>query len=104
MTSPESSTLLIHAPVGRHFAQLHRDTVALADSVALFADAGLRKGTGVVLIATKPNTELFLDKISRANSDVDSYRNRSRAGPRIADPARGASYYGVPLSRIFFNA
>lgn len=72
--SPDSNTLLIHAPVGRHFAQMHRDNAGLVDSVALFTEAGLRKGTAVVLLATKSNAEMVLDRLSRPDFDVESYR------------------------------
>jgi hypothetical protein len=85
MASPEPNTLLIHAPVGRHFAQIHRDTTGLAESVSLFAEAGLRKGSGVVLIATKANTELFLDRLSRTDLDVESYRKSGQLSLQDAE-------------------
>jgi hypothetical protein len=34
MTSRQLSALLIDAPMGRHFAQLHRDPDALSESVS----------------------------------------------------------------------
>jgi hypothetical protein len=73
LTAPEHNTLLISAPVGRHFAQLHRDVAALSESVALFAEAGLRRGSAVVIIATDSNTALFLDKLKLKNLDTDAY-------------------------------
>jgi hypothetical protein len=56
MSVPEPSTLLINAPVGCHFAQLHRDVAGLADSVALFIEAGLRR-----------------DRLRRTSLDVDTF-------------------------------
>jgi hypothetical protein len=73
MSAPEPNTLLISAPVGRHFAQLHRDVAALSESVALFAEAGLRRGSGVVIIATDANTALFLEQLKLKNLDTDAY-------------------------------
>lgn len=73
MSLPDPSTLLISAPIGRHFAQLHGDAGPLADSVALFTEAGLRRGTGVVIIATDSNTKLFVERLRLKNLDPDTY-------------------------------
>jgi len=52
VSSPLVSTLLIEAPVNRHFAQLHRDPQALTDAVALYLQTGLRRSNPVVVIAS----------------------------------------------------
>src|SRR3989441_12720712 len=57
MTSSLVSSLLIEAPVNRHFAQLHRDQQALTEAVTLYLETGLRRGNGVVVIATPAHTE-----------------------------------------------
>lgn len=59
-TTPDMRTLLIEAPVGRHFAQLHRTTDTLIESVGLYVVTGLRRGHGVIVIATPVNTEALL--------------------------------------------
>ena len=73
MTS-HPSALLIEAPVGRHFAQIHRDPALRADSVALFIEAGLRRGRSVVAIVAKANVDEYLDRIRARGLDPVSYR------------------------------
>jgi len=60
MTTSLVSSLLIEAPVDRHFAQLHRDPQALTAAVTLFLQSGLRRGNGVVMIASREHTDLFM--------------------------------------------
>jgi len=60
MTTSLVSSLLIEAPVNRHFAQLHRDPQALTEAVTLFLQTGLRRGNGVVMIASREHTDLFM--------------------------------------------
>jgi hypothetical protein len=71
----ELNTLLVSAPVNRHFAQLHRDTAALSESVCLFVEAGLRRRSGVVVIASEANTGVFLDKLRASEVDVAGARH-----------------------------
>src|SRR5229473_3732408 len=67
MTSPASSSLLVDAPAGRHFAQFHRDTEGqdrrrdtLTESALAFVEAGLRRGDSVLVIAgTEQRDRLF---------------------------------------------
>lgn len=56
--------LLREAPVGRHFAQLHKDSQALANSVAIFVTSGLRRGDGVVIVAPASRNNLYLSPLS----------------------------------------
>jgi hypothetical protein len=69
MTSPLLSALLIEAPVNRHFAQLHRDPQALTDAVTLYLETGLRRGNGVVCIASPVHMELFLSRLREDDLD-----------------------------------
>jgi hypothetical protein len=69
MSTSLVSALLIEAPVNRHFAQLHRDPQALTDAVTLYLQTGLRRGNGVVVIATPVHTEMFLDRLREDELD-----------------------------------
>ena len=69
MTSSLVSALLIEAPVNRHFAQLHRDPQALTDAVTLYLETGLRRGNGVVVIASPIHTDLFLTRLREDDLD-----------------------------------
>jgi hypothetical protein len=69
MTSSLISTLLIEAPVNRHFAQLHRDPQALTDAVTLYLETGLRRGNGIVVIASPIHIELFLTRLREDDLD-----------------------------------
>jgi|SRR6266850_1443810 len=69
VSSPLVSTLLIEAPVNRHFAQLHRDPQALTDAVALYLQTGLRRSNPVVVIASPLHTDLFLTRLREDNLD-----------------------------------
>lgn len=74
MSTPHVSALLIEAPVGRHFAQLHRDSDGLTRSVTRFVEAGLRRGAGVVLIAATGHTDSVLEHLRLANVEPEPYR------------------------------
>lgn len=63
------SALLIEAPVHRHFAQLHRDPQALTEAVTIYLQTGLRRGNGVVVIATPEHTERFLASLRAEGID-----------------------------------
>jgi MEDS: MEthanogen/methylotroph, DcmR Sensory domain len=69
MHAPPVSPLLIDAPSHRHFAQFHRDPQALTDAVTLYLQTGLRRGNGVVVIASPAHTELFLTRLREAELD-----------------------------------
>ena len=73
MTNPLVSALLIEAPVNRHFAQLHRDPQALTDAVTLYLQTGLRRGNGVVVIATPVHTDLFLTRLREDDFDTAKF-------------------------------
>jgi len=69
MSSPLVSALLIEAPVNRHFAQLHSDPQTLTDAVTLYLQTGLRRGNGVVVIASPAHTELFFKRLREDDLD-----------------------------------
>jgi len=73
MSSPLISALLIEAPVNRHFAQLHRDPQALTDAVTLYLETGLRRGNGVVVIATPTHMDLFLTRLRQSALDPGAF-------------------------------
>jgi hypothetical protein len=55
--------LLTDAPVGRHFAQLHRNPAALSEAVGAFLETGLRQGSSVVVLACPAHTALLLGQL-----------------------------------------
>ena len=67
--SSRPNALLIEAPVNRHFAQLHSDPQTLTDAVTLYLQTGLRRGNGVVSIASPAHTELFLNRLREDDLD-----------------------------------
>jgi MEDS: MEthanogen/methylotroph, DcmR Sensory domain len=73
MSSPLVSALLIEAPVNRHFVQLHRDPQALTEAVTVFLQTGLRRGNGVVVIATPTHVDLFLSTLRSDGMDPGIY-------------------------------
>ena len=73
MTASLVSALLIEAPVNRHFAQLHRDPQTLTEAVTLYLQTGLRRGNGVVVIATPGHIDLFLSRLRADGIDPGSF-------------------------------
>jgi hypothetical protein len=63
MSLPVQNPLLVDPPVSRHIAQLHRDPEALARAVTLYLATGLRRGNGVVMIASRTQTDLILARL-----------------------------------------
>lgn len=72
MSTSLVNALLIEAPVDRHFAQLHRDPQALTDAVALYLQTGLRRGNGVVVIATPQHSDRFLARLREDGLDPNA--------------------------------
>ena len=73
MPAALDSPLLIEAPVNRHFAQLHRDPQALTEAVTLYLETGLRRGNGVVAIATPQHVDLFLARLREHDLDAGPF-------------------------------
>src|SRR3989454_11183842 len=78
MAAPLVRDLLIEAPENRHFAQLHRDPQDLADAVTIYLGTGLRRGNGVVVIATPQHTELFLTRLRAEDLDPSVFLKSGR--------------------------
>lgn len=74
MTDPRLSALLIDAPVGRHFAQLHSNKADLVSAVGLFLKTGIDRGNGIVLIASRDLVDQYLDYLACRGIDVERSR------------------------------
>lgn len=74
MSAANPHAPLIDAPVGRHFAQLHRDSGALVQSVGLYVVSGLKRGSRVVLIATPDHTEALLRHVVQMGLNEEAMR------------------------------
>lgn len=64
LTTTKHLDLITEAPNGRHFAQLHKDAQALADSVSLFVSTGLRRGDAVIVVAPASRNNMYLARLS----------------------------------------
>src|SRR5437773_11043568 len=73
MPAPVANALLIEAPANSHFAQLHRDPQALTDAVTLYLETGLRRGNGVVVIATPEHVDRFLSRLREHDLDPSRF-------------------------------
>jgi len=73
MPAPLANALLIEAPANSHFAQLHRDPKALTDAVTLYLETGLRRGNGVVVIATPEHVDRFLSRLREHDLDPSRF-------------------------------
>lgn len=57
---------LLQRPAGGdHFVQVYRDEAFLFDAVAEYAGTGLRRGEGVIIIATPAHRAAFADRLER---------------------------------------
>ncbi|HWC72528.1 MAG TPA: MEDS domain-containing protein [Gemmatimonadales bacterium] len=98
-------TLLAEAPAGRHFAQFHRDADSLRESVFTFLEAGLRRGDGVLVVATPETRDGLETRLSRHNLDPKALNDSGQldmldAATLTAD----VTPRGVPESPRFRNA
>jgi len=84
-STPPLSTLLLDAPVGRHFAQLHSDAKNLTDSVVLFVETGLRRGNGVVVVASHDTMDRYLDRLTTGGANVEAARRSGQLVLRNAE-------------------
>jgi hypothetical protein len=68
-------SLLVEAPLGRHFAQFHRDRDTLVDSVFAFVEAGLRRGNSVLAIAAPAQVERLFERLAASKLHPKSLAN-----------------------------
>lgn len=57
-------TLPVDGPAGRHFAQFHRDADALTESAFVFLEAGLRRGSTLLVIAGAERVDRLFDRLT----------------------------------------
>lgn len=88
------SALLIEAPVNRHIAQLHRNPESLKEAVGLFVETGLRRGNGVVVIATPSHTELLLQRLHQNGLDPEEHRRSGQLEILDAEAVLGRFMHG----------
>jgi hypothetical protein len=62
--------LLQHPQVGDHFVQVYRDEAFLGEAVAEYTGTGLRRGEGVIIIATPPHRAAFSQQLEAEGFDV----------------------------------
>lgn len=72
------ATMLHAAPVGRHICQLYPDPAVLAQSVASFVSAGLKRGDRVVVIAVPAHVELVLARLAEGGWNADAFAASSQ--------------------------
>ena len=69
-----SSALLIEAPAGRHFAQLHKDPQVLADAVGVFVETGLLRGEAVLVVAPLSRIPSYLQRLNHSANPSDVWQ------------------------------
>ncbi len=74
MSTSNSDALLIEAPAGRHFAQLHKDPQVLADAVGIFVETGLLRGEAVILVAPADRIPAYLQRVHATNKPVEIWQ------------------------------
>jgi hypothetical protein len=86
MAPQDLNTLLIDAPVNRHFAQFHRDSQEATKSVGLFIETGLRRKNGVLAILGAAHKDMLLDRLRRSGLDPDEFRRSGQLHILDAEP------------------
>jgi PAS domain S-box-containing protein len=87
--------LLPEGDASTHAVQFYRDEALLADGVASFLADGLAGGESVVLIASSPHTEAFLDGVRVLGIDIEQARQQRRL--IVADAAEVLARLGGPI-------
>lgn len=65
-----SDALLLDAPQGRHFCQLHKHPEALTAAVAVFVETGLRRGDAVIAVAGAARNNAVRAHLTSSGIDV----------------------------------
>lgn len=81
--------LLTEAPAGRHFAQLHRNSDLLVEAAGVFLEAGLRRDTGIVIIAVPEHTEPLLRQLEAGRLHAEAMRQSGQLAVVDAEAALG---------------
>jgi len=68
-------SLLVQGPIGRHFAQFHRDPGDLVESVFTFLEAGLRSGNSILIVAGPEQVDRLSDRLAAANYHLKALRD-----------------------------
>ncbi len=85
MTSHDLHALLIDAPVGRHFAQLHTTDATIVESVGLFTMTGLKRHQTVLALTTRDHAAQLDQYLWFYDVDADAARAEGRLVVRDAD-------------------
>jgi MEDS: MEthanogen/methylotroph, DcmR Sensory domain len=98
-------SLLVEAPPGRHLAQLHRDAGTFTESVFTFLEAGIRRGQGVVIIATPDNLERLSARLAQSKLDPRALQSADQLAMTDASAVVGQTRSnGSPQWARFRNA
>ncbi len=77
--------MLAEAPPGRHLAQFHRDRDGLDDSGFAFIEAGLRRDTSVLVVATAEQVERTFDRLTASKFHPKALCNSGQLAALDAD-------------------
>lgn len=66
--------LLVEAPAGRHFAQIHREIEALVESMTVFLEAGVRRGNSVLVVADVERVAQLHDRLAASKLQPTALR------------------------------
>ena len=73
-------SLLVEAPAGRHFAQIHRDPGILVESVFTFLEAGLRAGNSILIVAAAEQLDRLFERLEASKFHPKSLRDAGQLG------------------------
>ena len=86
MPRHDLNTLLIDAPVNRHFAQFHRDSEDATKSVALYVETGLRRKNGVLAVLGAAHKDMLLERLRRNDLEPEKFRRSGQLHILDAEP------------------
>lgn len=74
MAATNSTALLMEAPAGRHFAQLHKDPQVLAEAVGIFVETGLLRDEAVLVVAPLARIPSYLQRLERSDKSLQTWQ------------------------------
>ena len=86
-------SLLVQGPIGRHFAQFHRDVGDLVESVFTFLEAGLRSGNSILIVATPEQLDRLSDRLAADKYHPKALRDSGQLA--YVDAARILDHFGA---------